>query len=217
MQAGNRPNPLASILGGALGKSPGGIASASPILGAKQPPVGPLLRLAIARAEAEKRFPFIQQFSDVRILPAQTENKGGLGEFIAADEPSNPFPGQDVITVGPNSEKLQGGIADTIVADMVHVAANRSPKFQKLMKQLRQNLSKEELALARRRYENEFKGKFTGSNFETFENFLNTFWLEGAIQHLLLPENSEIEEFRSANPKAQSILDEIETLFTVGE
>jgi hypothetical protein len=166
-----------------------------------------------ARLEAEERFPFIKQFSQVQVAPSTVQNKGGLGEFVEPDSPDNPLPGQFTITIGEGSRGLQGGVADTVVADMVHAAAEFSPEFQSLKKKLVKSFSKSELELARRRYNDDFKGKFTGSNFSTFENFLESFWTEGMVQHLLLPENSEIGSIQKNNPKAVPILNDIEALF----
>lgn len=168
---------------------------------------------AEARSEAEERYPFLKQFSEVQIAATQVENKGGFGEFVGPDDPTNPLPGAFTITVGESSAGLQGGVADTIIADMVHAAGELSPEFNALRDKLVSSFSKEEIALARKRYEEDFKGKFSGTTFETFENFLRVFWAEGMVQHLLLPENSEIEQIREANPKAGPILDEIEALF----
>ena len=165
------------------------------------------------REEAERRFPFLKSLRQVQIAPAIVQNKGGLGEFVEPDSPDNPLPGGFTITIGEQSENLQGGVADTIIADMVHAAGVFSPEFQSLKKRLLDSLSQQELALAQRRYEQDFKGKFTGSNFATFENFLEGFWVEGMVQHLLLPENSEIESIRRMNPDAVPVLQEIEALF----
>ena len=169
--------------------------------------------LSTARAEAEKRYPFIKQFSNVQIAPSKVKNKGGMGEFVHPDDPTNPVPGSFTITIGEESKNLQGGVADTIIADMVHAAGQFSPEFKALKKELVANLSDEGIALAKRRYENDFKGKFSGSNFSSFENFLNNFWVEGIVQHLLLPENSEINKIREANPRAVKTLDRIKALF----
>lgn len=166
-----------------------------------------------ARQNAERRFPFLKRFKDVKVSRAVAKNKGGMGEFEEPDSPNNPNPGSFTITIGENSANLQGGAADTIIADMVHAAGRFSPEFKALKKKLRASLSPAEVALARRRYENDFKGKFSGSTFATFENFMNDFWLEGTVQHLLLPENSEIGSFRQHNPKALPVLNEIEQLF----
>ena len=147
------------------------------------------------------------------MAPSIVENKGRLGEFVEPDSPDNPLPGQFTITVDEGSRDLQGGIADTIVADMVHAAADLSPEFQDLKQKLVDSFSKEEIAFAKRRYEEDFEGKFTGKNFETFDNFLNSFWVEGVVQHLLLPEKSEIGEFKKANPKSVEVLNKITKLF----
>jgi hypothetical protein len=170
---------------------------------------------AAARQDAMRRYPFIGQFGDVQIVdvPAGSDNKGGMGEYYSGRESEGPYAGRPTISIGSKSKDLQGGAADSIIADMVHVAAERSPEFQALKNELRANLSPAELTLAKRRYENDYKGKFSGSNFDTFENFVNGFWLDGTVQHLLLPENSEIEGFRGANPDAGPTLDKIKALF----
>ena len=174
------------------------------------------LQIGPARLEAERRYPFLKRFNNVKIGPAIGDNKGGLGEFHLPGEMGNPV-NAPFISIGPNSQNLPGGVADTIVADMVHAAGQFSPEFKKLKKSLRENLSEAELSLARRRYEDDFKGKFTGSNFSTFENFLDSYWLEGVVQDLLIPEGpkgpSEIDGFRNANPKAKEVLDKILGLF----
>ncbi len=188
--------------------APGGGSSEGPFRGEVEQG-----EIDVARQEAEERFPFIKQFSQVQIAPSTVQNKGGLGEFVEPDSPDNPLPGQFTITIGEGSRDLQGGIADTVVADMVHAAAEFSPEFQSLKKKLVKSFSKSELEFARRRYNEDFKGKFTGSNFATFENFLKGFWTEGMVQDLLLPENSEIESIRKNNPKAVPILNDIEVLF----
>ena len=144
------------------------------------------------RTAAEKRFPFIRQFRDkVNIAPTKTENKGGYGEYVEADSPDNPMPGKPTITIGRNSGR-------------------------KLQKEVVNNLSGNSLALAKRRYENDFKGKFSGSNFSTFDNFLKGYWADGIVQHLLLPENSEIDQIKRSSPKAIPALNAIEELFKTG-
>jgi hypothetical protein len=169
------------------------------------------------RTAAEKRFPFIRQFRDkVNIAPTKTENKGGYGEYVEADSPDNPMPGKPTITIGRNSGRLEGGVADTIINDMVHAAREFSPDFKKLQKEVVNNLSGNSLALAKRRYENDFKGKFSGSNFSTFDNFLKGYWADGIVQHLLLPENSEIDQIKRSSPKAIPALNAIEELFKTG-
>ena len=165
------------------------------------------------RLEAERRFPFIKKFRNVAIAPARVENKGGMGEFVEPDHPTNPNPGQFTITIGKNSKNLQGGVADTIIADMIHAAAQFSPEFQQLKKELMGKLGKGEIALARRHYDKAVERGETGSNFATFDNYLNRNWVDGIVQHLLLPENSEIKQIRRASPDAVSVLDKIEKLF----
>jgi hypothetical protein len=170
--------------------------------------------LEAARAEAEKRYPFLAKFRNrVGVAYSKAENKGGLGEFVGPADPGNPNPGKHTITVGAKSKDLQGGIADTIIADSVHAAADLDPEFMGMKKGLIESLSEKELDFARKKYESEYKGKFTGSNFETFDSFLRTFWADGIVQHLLLPENSEIDQIRKANPKAGRHLDAIKALF----
>ena len=169
--------------------------------------------LTKARIEAENRYPYLKKFSNVAISPSKVKNKGGLGEFVYPDDPTNPNPGKYTITIGENSKGLQGGVADTIIADMVHAASDMDPQFQTLKRELKNSLSEAELALARRRYDNDYKGKYSGANFENFDNFLEKFWLDGAIQHLLLPQNSEIDDFKKYNPNSVKVLDRIEQLF----
>jgi hypothetical protein len=176
----------------------------------------PLNKIFAARVEAEQRFPLIKQFRDkVNIAPTRVRNKRGLGEYVEADNPDNPMPGKPTITIGRNSDKLQGGIADTIVADMVHAAAQFSPEFKKLKREMISNFSEGELSLAKRRYEKDFKGR-SGSNFATFDNFLNTVWSDGVVQDLLLPEKSEIAAMKQHNPNAVPALNAIEQLFKTG-
>jgi len=166
-----------------------------------------------ARQKAEERYPFLKKFSQVRVADAIVDNKGGLGELEDPDSPNNPNRGEVTITIGEKSKDLQGGVADTIIADMVHVAAQLSPEFQTLVTDVVKNMGPSEVALAKRRYEADFKGKFTGTRFATFDNFLKTFWAEGIVQDLLLPENSEIENFKRGSPDAVPALDKIKTLF----
>ena len=187
------------------------------------------LELGAARQEAERRFPYIKRFgldseNPVEIAFTKVPNKGGMGELVEPRNPANPRPGRDTITIGENSKKLQGGIADSIAADMVHVAGRRDKQFQELKIKLAQKMSPAAIALARRRYEEEtihpetgerlppYK-EFSGSGFATFEKFLNSFWIEGTVQHLLFPENSEIEGIRRMSPDANATLDEIKQLF----
>lgn len=165
------------------------------------------------RLEAESRYPFLKNFRDVPIGRAKEESKGGLGEFVEPNHPSNPFPGKYAITIGKNSKNLKGGVADTIIADMVHAASTLNPKFRGLKSKMVQNLSEEEKSFAKRKYETEFKGKFTGSNFSNFDNFMNNYWSDGIIQHLLLPEKSEINQIKQISPNAAPYLDQIQKLF----
>jgi len=175
---------------------------------------GPPTKFQDARMKAEERFPFIKRFRDIKIGEAKVQNKGGMGEFVEPDNPDNPFPGHFSITIGNKSESLQGGIADTVIADMIHAAAIFDPDFRQLKQELKSQLSPGELRLAKRRYEQDFKGKFSGSNFASFGNFIDSYWLDGMVQHLLLPENSEIEQIKRGNPDAVPILDKIEKLFS---
>jgi len=173
-------------------------------------------RITAARLEAEQRFPFIKEFRDmVNIAPAIVRNKGGFGEYVEADAPNNPMPGKPTITIGANSYKSPSGIANTIIADMVHAAAKLSPELKKLKKEMVRNFSKDELSLAKRRYEEDFKG-LSGSDFATFGSFLNTFWSDRIVQHLLLPENSEIAETMRSSPNAIPPLNAIKQLFETG-
>ena len=175
-------------------------------------------RIIAARLEAERRYPLIRQFRDkVNIAPtkAGVRNKWVLGEYVEADGPDNPMPGKPTITIGAGSNKLQGGIADTIIADMVHAASQFSPEFRELKREVVSNFSEGALRLAKRRYEEDYKG-LSGSNFATFDSFLNTFWLDRIVQHLLLPENSEIAETMRSSPDAIPALNAIKQLFETG-
>ena len=126
------------------------------------------------------------------------------------------MPGKPTITIGVNSHKLSGGVTDTIINDMVHAAGQLSPDYRKLRKEVVSNLSEDALSLAKRRYQKDFKGKFSGSNFSTFDNFLNRYWADGIVQHLLLPENSEINQTMQSSPKAVPALNAIKRLFETG-
>src|SRR3990167_4295623 len=86
--------------------------------------------LSKARSEAERRFPYIKRFRNVRISPSIVKNKGGMGEFVFPDDPTNPNPGEFTITIGDKSRDLRGGIADTIIADMVHAASIKDKDFR---------------------------------------------------------------------------------------
>lgn len=168
--------------------------------------------LVDARSEAEVKYPFLRQFRNVIVQRAEGDTRRGLGEYYAADEPDNPNPGTPTIIVGPKSKDHPGGETAIIIADLIHAATDSSPEVQALKKELVSSFSDAELRLARRRYENDFKGKFTGSNFATFENFLNEYWADGVIQQLLLGED-HLEEFRKHNPDARNTLAEIEGVF----
>jgi len=214
---------------GVSGPNQGGLSSNLSLVGQQQQQVPNLdpnkaavaIEMMRARREAEKRYPFIKKFGHVRIAPAIVDNKGGLGEFEQPDSPNNPFPGDFTITIGKNSRNLSGGIADTVVADMVHAASDLSPEFQALKKELLESLSDKEIEFAKKQYEKSYQGKFSGSNFASFDSFLDKYWLDGLVQHLLLPEGpegpSEIDQIRAANPDAGPVLDKIEHLFKTGE
>ena len=169
-----------------------------------------------ARQRAESRSPLIKQFrGKVQIAPSKVRNKGGLGEFVEPDHPSNPLPGKYTITIGENSKGLKGGVSDTIIADMVHAAGEFSPDFKRLKKEMVSNFGEKEISLAKRIYDREAPNQ-TGTNFSSFKNFLNGPYSDGIVQHLLLPENSEIEGFKQASPKAIPSLNAIEHLFKTG-
>ena len=175
-------------------------------------------RITASRLEAERRFPLIKQFRDkVNIAPtiAGVRNKGGMGEYVEAGGSDNPMPGKPTITFGPNFGKLRGGLADIIIADMVHAAHDLSPEFKELKREMVSNFSEGELSLASRRYDKDYKGR-SGSNFATFDNFLNTFWSDMIVQHLLLPENSEIAKIMRTSPNAVPALNAIKQLFETG-
>ena len=173
------------------------------------------MEFAKERADAEARYPLLRQFRDkVNVAPTRVKNKGGMGEYVEADSPDNPIPGRPTITIGANSRKR--GVANTIIADSVHAASEFSPDFKKLKRELVSNFSEGELALARRRYEADFQGKKSGSNFATFDNFLHTYWADGIVQHLLLPEGSEIEARKRGSPKIVPVLNAIKHLFKTG-
>lgn len=169
--------------------------------------------LAAARAAAEAKYPFLKQFQNVIVQRAQGDTRRGLGEYYAADEPDNPNPGTPTIIVGPKSKDHPGGETAIIIADLIHAATDSSPEVQALKRELVSNFSDAELRLARRRYENDFKGKFTGSNFATFDNFLNRYWADGVLQQLLLEED-HLGEFRKYNPAAHETLDKIQGFFS---
>ncbi len=223
-------NPLANALKGAAGPPVANFPPLNQFGELEQQQLSPRaaqmqsLELGAARQDAETRFPFIRRFSDVKIAPTMVRNKGGMGEFVEPGNPANPRPGNFTITIGENSRNLQGGIADTIVADMVHAAGQFDPEFKKLKIELIQNLSQREIAFARKLYEegrvNPRTGETepplkekSGSNFATFENYLNSFVAEGMVQHLLIPENSEIEDIRRTSPGANETFNKIQRLF----
>jgi len=185
--------------------------------------------LSQARSEAEERFPFLKNFQDLDFKNTHVPQKGGRGEFLAAEEGGppgqpNPFVGRDTIVVGQFSRGrgsggvgLQGGgLADSFIGDSVHFAAIRSPEFQSLLKEMVENFSESEIRLARRRYGeilNQNPRLQQSPNFATFENFLSGFWAEGTVQHLLIPFGSEIDRIKGRNPSALKTFDKIETLF----
>ena len=179
-------------------------ASASPISSAE---------LIKARIQAEQRFPYLKKFKKVKIAPAIVKNKGGLGEFEFPDSPNNPRPGNFTIAIGEQSKKLPGGIADTIIADMVHAASETDPRFKQLKQNLQKNLPEDYVEFARNRYERDYKGKFSGSNFANFENFFSRFWLDGLVQNLLLGPTDDAEALLKRGGKPAESLVEIQNLF----
>jgi hypothetical protein len=111
-------------------------------------------------------------------------------------------------------EHGEGQTEHYALARVIHAVADQDPAFQKLLKQLVNNLSPKDKKLAKRRYEEDFKG-YSGTNFESFDNFLNNFWAEGIVQHLLQGPGgtSEIDQIKASNPDAVPTLDAIEQLF----
>lgn len=175
-------------------------------------PANPDPGLAAARQAAEAKYPFLKQFQNVIVQRADGDTRRGLGEFYAADEPENPNPGTPTIIVGPKSKDHPGGESAIIIADLIHAATDSSPEVQALKKELVSNFSEAELRLAKRRYEEDFKGKFTGSNFSTFDNFLNRYWADGVLQMLLL-EEEDLAGFQQHNPAAHETLKKIQRFF----
>ena len=166
-----------------------------------------------ARLAAEKRYPYLKKFRDVPIARSLIPHKGGWGEFMEPDSPSNPLPGNWTISVDRSAADRPGGVENVIVADMVHAASTLDPEFQGLKRELRENLSPMEVEFARKRYETQFKGQQSGSNFATFDNFMDTYWTDGMVQHLLLPEGSEIDEIMKGSPDAAPTFGKIKALF----
>jgi hypothetical protein len=111
-------------------------------------------------------------------------------------------------------EHGEGQTEHYALARVIHAVADQDPPFQKLLKQLVNNLSPKDKKLAKRRYEEDFKG-YSGTSFESFDNFLNNFWAEGIVQHLLQGPGgtSEIDQIKASNPDAVPTLDAIEQLF----
>lgn len=165
-----------------------------------------------ARMEAEAQYPFLSKFKDVRIVPAKGDNLRGLGEYFHPQEPANPNPGEFTISIGSKSKDQPGGVAATIIADMVHAAGDLSPEFRKLKSELIQNLSSKEIQFAKRKFE-EKRLQHSGSNFSDFDKFMQNYWSDGIVQHLLIPHNSEIDDIRRGNPAARETLDKIKALF----
>lgn len=166
-----------------------------------------------ARTEAIATYPFLKKFGEVMISPAITDNKDGRGEMVGPDDPNNPNPGKFTITLGKNVADFQSGIVSTIMNDMVHAAADLDPEVKALYAELVDNLSEGEINFARKKYEENFEGVESGTNFATFENFLSTYWVEGLVQHLLVPDGSEIEQIMRANPDAIETLNKIKAKF----
>jgi hypothetical protein len=165
-----------------------------------------------ARMEAEAQYPFLSKFRNVRVVPARGDNLRGLGEYFHPKEPSNPNPGEFTISIGSKSKDQPGGVASTIIADMVHAAGDLSPEFRKLKSELIQNLSAGEINFARKKFE-EKRLKHSGENFSNFEKFMENYWSDGIIQHLLIPHNSEIDEIKRGSPGAVETLNKIKALF----
>jgi len=175
--------------------------------------IGPPTEFQSARSEAESRMPFLKSLRNVKIGDTVVPLKGGKGEFFGEGEAGNPFPGFPSIAIGKDVRGQEGGMVRTIINDMVHAAAMFSPEFKALKVELRDSLSPGEIDFAKKRYESEYKGKATGSNFATFDNFLDTFWIDGMVQHLLDPVNSEIDQIKGGNPRAVPVLEKIKELF----
>lgn len=169
------------------------------------------------RMAAEAEYPYLKKFRNVKIAPASTGNKRGLGEWETPDSPNNPNPGSYTITIGKNVKGQPGGVKKTIIDDMVHAASDLDPEMRQLKSELIDNLSAGELRFAKKKYEQNFAGKYSGSNFESFDSFLKTYWSDGIIQHLLNKENSEIDQIRKGNPKANPVLDRILQKFKSGK
>ena len=174
--------------------------------------LGRAQELSRARQGAEQQYPFLEAFKNVKLDYPIVPQKGGMGEFYMPGEPGSPNPFEPTIAVGPASKNLQGGMSDTVTADMVHASFQFSPELRTLKEELVKNLSPRELDFAKRIYEAEYKN-ISGTNFATFDNFLRSFWVEGMVQHLLIPENSEIEDIKRNNPNAIPILNKIKSMF----
>jgi len=164
------------------------------ILPRQSQPEGQQLAPAFSKpAHIQKRFPRLQKFvkdNDIQITRGEGDS---FAEVFFAGEGESPDPSKNIIEVRDTGDFTPDAVA---TGDALHFLGGTNPAtskpFDKEFFQLKQRflkrMSPEETQFAKRRFDAARQRGATGTNFATFENYMQTTYGDGLIRSAIMPE-----------------------------
>jgi len=185
--------------------------------GAAPLPIMPPVEVIQEKISIGKEFPRLQRFVREKGIDIQQGSGPGFAEVFFKGDEISPDPTKHIVQLRDTGNFNPQTVA---TADVLHFLGGKEgripfdPEFFELKQNFIRNLPPQELDFAKKRF-NEFKrqGK-KGSNFTSFNNFMQNVWSDSLIRGGLFPElmvdPREREEFMRREPfnkKQNEILD----------
>jgi len=159
--------------------------------GSSQPPRGALMGSSKAAVISDE-FRGLQRFQKKNDIQIIRGSGPGFAEVFFEGELRSPNPAKNIIQVRETGDFNPDTVA---AADMLHFLGgekrNGQPfdkEFFKLKQDFIKDLSPNELAFAREKFETAVSEGATGENFESFDNFMQNVWGDALIRGGLFPE-----------------------------
>lgn len=172
--------------------------------GSSQPPRGALMGEGQG-AVIPDEFKGLKRFQEKNKIEIIRGGGPGFAEVFFEGEITSPDPSKNIVQVRETGEFDPNKVA---AADMLHFLGgekrNGQPfdkEFFKLKQEFIADLSPNEVAFAREKFDEAVSEGATGENFESFDNFMQSVWGDALIRGGLFPElmtdPRERKEFRN--------------------
>jgi len=146
--------------------------------------------------QISKKYPGLQRFAKDNEIEVRTGSGEGFAEVYKKGEGDSPDPTKSIIVVRDTGDFDPDDVASADLLHFVGDKENGDPKFRKLKERFIDAMTDKQKARNRNKYA-EFKNKGqTGTNFESYENYLEAVGSDELIRAGLFPHLMSTEEER---------------------